>query len=117
MQRCAHAGSVLGTPRLPSMQVAGARSAVGSALPRRFATDVTANHAVAKRSQSSVEVLYPRSGAVGNRMIGQRQAEWCLKFGGAYAKRMRSQRPNRKYRSSVSVSPTFRLFLLIMVLS
>ena len=73
MQRCGHAGSVLGTSgcarsRLP------ARVRWSDRLPRRFATDVTANHAVARRSESSAEVLCPRSGDVGNRMIGQRQA-------------------------------------------
>src|SRR5438552_9015911 len=39
-------------------QYVGARSAVGSALPARFATDVTAkDHAVARRSKSSAEVV------------------------------------------------------------
>jgi len=42
---------------LRSIQVVGARSAVGSALAARFATGVTANHAVAWRSKSTAEVL------------------------------------------------------------
>jgi len=40
---------------LRSIQVAGARSAVGSTLPGRRVTGVAANHAVAGRSKSSAE--------------------------------------------------------------
>ncbi|HEX9222788.1 MAG TPA: hypothetical protein VF860_05620, partial [Candidatus Acidoferrales bacterium] len=85
--------------RLRSIQVAGARSAAGSALPGRFATGVAANHAVARRSKSSAQALRPRSGDVGNRMIGERQAR--VRGPARECSRVRDQAARRRFTGEV----------------
>jgi len=62
--------------RLCSVRVEGARSAAGSALSGRFATSVTADHAVAGRNESSAEVLATLCN-IGTRMVSVRQAGPC----------------------------------------